>query len=124
MIYIHISEAINAHDEIIATIGGLKGYHKESIGYLESALEQAQIDTFYPTFLDKLTHIVFACVKFHPFIDGNKRTAIFLGMSFLEANGKYKEDFALILENVVVDLASDKIGKNELREILEKFLNE
>ncbi|EOJ2553474.1 Fic family protein, partial [Campylobacter jejuni] len=28
--------------------------------------------------------LIFSCVKFHPFADGNKRTSIFLGMHFLD----------------------------------------
>ncbi|AQW85584.1 Fic/DOC family protein [Campylobacter pinnipediorum subsp. caledonicus] len=120
MKYFKIQDAITLHDYIISDMGGASGYNKESIGYLSSALDQIQNDEFYPDFIDKLTHLVFACVKFHPFLDGNKRTAIYLGIFFLELNGfdGYFVHFATIMEDVVVDLASGKIDKEGLREVI------
>ncbi|WP_346265096.1 Fic family protein [Campylobacter sputorum] len=41
-----------------------------------------QNDDFHPNFIDKITHLIFACVKFHPFLDGNKRTAIHISYVF------------------------------------------
>ena len=63
MYYFDLRCAIDFHDDIISEIGGLKGYNKAQIGYLNSALDQIQNDDYYPTFLDKMTHIIFSCVK-------------------------------------------------------------
>ena len=46
--------AIDFHDDIIREIGGLEGYNKTQIGYLNSALDQIQNDDYYPTFRAKL----------------------------------------------------------------------
>ncbi|WP_233424254.1 Fic family protein [Helicobacter suis] len=67
-----------------STKKGLGGYSQTGIGYLASALENIQNDDFYPSFCDKLAHLMFSCIKFHPFNDGNKRTSIYLGMCFLD----------------------------------------
>ena len=87
MNYFDLQCAINFHDDMLSEIGGLNGYNKVQIGYLDSALEQIQNDDYYPTFFDKMAHIIFSCVKFHPFLDGNKRTSIYLGCHFAKING-------------------------------------
>ncbi|AJC84140.1 type II toxin-antitoxin system death-on-curing family toxin [Campylobacter peloridis] len=122
MKYLNFDEVILIHDLIIKETGGLIGFNKNSIGYLESALNQIKIDDFYPSFSDKLTHLMFACIKFHPFNDGNKRSSIFIGMHFLLINNKTIKDFAIKFEDIVVDVAEDKISKEELKQLIEKFL--
>lgn len=124
MNYFDIDEAIQLHDMIIDSMGGAQGYNRTSLGYLASALEHIKNDEYYPTFLDKLTHLVFSCVKFHPFLDGNKRTAIYLGMFFLELNKQegYFVHFAVIMEDIVVKLAQNSISKDELRKIIKEIL--
>ncbi len=124
MNYFDIDEAIQLHDMIIDSMGGAQGYNRTSLGYLASALEHIKNDEYYPTFLDKLTHLVFSCVKFHPFLDGNKRTAIYLGMFFLELNKQegYFVHFAVIMEDIVVKLAQNSINKDELRKIIKEIL--
>ena len=123
MNYINIKEAIELHEDVIRESGGLNGYNKKSIGYLESALEHIQNDDLYPEFVDKICHIIFACVKFHPFLDANKRTSLYLAKFFIMLNDVcVDEDFFVILEDIVVELAESKIEKDELREILQNIL--
>ena len=50
MYYYDLQCAIDFHDDIIREIGGLEGYNKAQIGYLNSALDQIQNDDYYPTF--------------------------------------------------------------------------
>lgn len=42
----------------------------------------------YPTVESKAAHLLYFVVKNHPFSDGNKRSAAFLFVSFLEFNGR------------------------------------
>ena len=49
MYYFDLQCAIDFHDDIIREIGGLEGYNKTHIGYLNSALDQIQNDYYYPT---------------------------------------------------------------------------
>ncbi|WP_104748582.1 type II toxin-antitoxin system death-on-curing family toxin [Helicobacter cetorum] len=123
MFYLNIQDAIIIHDEILEQTKGLKGYNKVNIGYLSSALEQIKDDVYYPTFCDKLTHLMFACIKFHPFNDANKRSAIYLGMHLLSINDYSIENFAKELEEVVVKVASNHLSKIELKEILKNYLS-
>ena len=123
MYYFDLRCAIDFHDDIISEIGGLEGYNKAQIGYLNSALEQIQNDVYYPTFLDKMAHIIFSCVKFHPFLDGNKRTAIYLGCHFAKVNGlDCPNRYYTEMENVVVKIAENYISKDDLKDILSVIL--
>lgn len=126
MRYLTFDEVIFLHNHIIDTMQGLAGFNKAQVGYLQSALEHIQNDEFYPEFLDKLTHLVFACVKFHPFLDGNKRTAIYLAHAFIELNEPeiLPDDFYQKLENVVVDVASDMMSKDELKAFFKGILKQ
>ena len=124
MRYLTLDEALILHGDIMQEMQGLKGFNKAQIGLLDSALTQIQNDEFYPEFLDKITHLMFACIKFHPFLDGNKRSAIYLANAFVEFNCSelLPNDFYQKLENVVVDVASDKINKDELKGLLKGIL--
>ena len=84
MRYLSLQEVLELHDRMIQAMGGLSGANPKQIALLDSALTQIQNDDYYPSFIDKLTHLMFACVKFHPFIDGNKRTALLIGQHFYQ----------------------------------------
>ncbi|WP_205436011.1 type II toxin-antitoxin system death-on-curing family toxin [Helicobacter suis] len=123
MKYLKLEHAIAIHDEIMDLTKGLKGYNKAGIGYLASALEHIQNDDFYPSFCSKLAHLMFSCIKFHPFNDGNKRTSIYLGMHFLVMNGYCYNNFASTsLEDMVVQVAEGTIDKADLQVFLEQHL--
>ncbi|EHA5292820.1 type II toxin-antitoxin system death-on-curing family toxin [Campylobacter upsaliensis] len=124
MRYLSLQEVQIMHDDIINEIGGLKGANPKQIALLDSALTQIQNDDYYSSFIDKLTHLMFACVKFHPFIDGNKRTALYIAKAFIELNrpASLPADFYQKLEDVIVSVASGEISKDELAQILSAML--
>lgn len=122
MKYLSLDEAIVLHDKMMKIMGGLQGFDSMRIGYLESA--HIKNDDLYPTLLDKLTHLLFCCVKFHPFLDGNKRSAILIARVFIMINAPeiLPNDFYYKLENIVVSVASDEIDKDKLKAILADIL--
>ncbi|MDA3906630.1 MAG: hypothetical protein PF484_11200 [Bacteroidales bacterium] len=62
IIYItDIQDVINIHKKTIAISGG-GAIGIINIGSLDAALEHVQNDLYYPTFIDKLTHLFF-CSK-------------------------------------------------------------
>lgn len=123
MRYLSLQEVQIMHDDIINEIGGLSGANPKQIALLDSALTQIQNDDYYPSFIDKLTHIMFACVKFHPSLECNKRTALLIGDAFIMLNHKATpKDFCQKLEDVIVSVASDELSKDELAQILSAIL--
>jgi death-on-curing protein len=122
ILYFDLAHAIEVHDWIIAHSGGLHGV--KDLGALDSALEHIQNDTYYPTFEEKLSHLVFAVNKFHAFSDGNKRSSLSLGAYFLELNGYdyCVRKFVLEMENIVVWLAENKISKDLLIKLITSII--
>ena len=122
--YITIEQAIETHKKTIQySGGGLEG--QLNIGQLESVLEHIKNDDYYPTFVDKLTHLFFGACKFHCFEDGNKRIAITLSAHFLLLNGymKKKKNFFVITENISYEVASGKISKELLHRIMTAIMD-
>jgi death-on-curing protein len=124
ILYFDTKHAIEVHDWIIEKTGGLHG--QREIHLLDSALEHIQNDMYYPTFNEKLKHLVYAINKFHPFSDGNKRSSLTLGAYFLELNGyDYCVDkFVIEMENIVVWLAEGKIKDDLLLELITSIIEE
>ena len=126
IIYItDIQEVIDIHKKIIAVSGGgAEGII--DIGSLIAALEHIQNDLYYPTFIDKLTHLFFTANKSHCFQDGNKRIAISLGSIFLLKNGYLDaaQRFLFKMETISYHLAAGRIDKVFLREIIDSLVYE
>lgn len=116
--------AIKIHDKIIEISGGQSGV--KNFGNLDSPLSHLDNNDYYPTFEDKLTHLVFSVNKLHAFNDGNKRTSIALGAFFLQINGlEYCIDkFIIEMENIAVLIADNTIDKDFLNKIIFSILNE
>lgn len=116
--------AIKIHDKIIEISGGRSGII--DYGNIDSPLTHIQNDDYYPTFEDKLTHLIFSFNKFHAFNDGNKRTSIALGAFFLEINGLeiFVDKFIIEMENIAVTVADNIIEKELLSEIIVSLINE
>lgn len=84
-IYITLEQALATHRSTIEHSGG-GDCSDINIGYLESALEMVQNDDYYPSFKDKLVHLVWSVNRNHSFSDGNKRLSITIGVLFLSLN--------------------------------------
>ncbi len=123
-IYITPEQARVTHEKTIQYSGG--GTLEElDFGKLESVLYNIQNDDWYPTFVDKLTHLFFCTCQFHSFADGNKRLAITLSTLFLLLNGylSIAETFLAKTENISLNVAASKIDKELLHKIMEAIMN-
>lgn len=102
--------------------GGMSGVRDEN--QIDSVLEHIKNDDYYPSFIDKLTHLFFSLNKFHCFEDGNKRIAISAGVLFLNLNGYVfrVSDFIKEMENISYQVAAGKIDKPLLTEIITAVL--
>jgi len=88
-------------------------------------------DELYPSIEDKATHLLYFIIKDHPFIDGNKRSAAFLFIYFLDrcnylykANGEKKiNDNALTTLTLLV-ANSDPKEKDVLIKLIKHLLFE
>lgn len=124
LIYFTAEYAIKIHDKIIEISGGREGV--KDYGNIDSPLSHIQNDDYYPSFEEKLTHLVFSFNKFHAFNDGNKRTSIAMGAFFLEVNGleSLVDKFIIEMENIAVTVADNIIDKHLLLEIITSIIYE
>ena len=111
MNYFTYEALLAVHDRVLAVSGGMSGIKDE--GLLRSPLEFISDDDYYPTFADKLTHLVYSLIKNHGFNDGNKRTALAAGALLLMMNGydSFVGYYFLMFEQVMVLVAEYKITK-------------
>lgn len=124
LIYFNADYAIRANQKIIELSGGIEGV--KNYGNIDSPLYHIQNDDYYPSFEEKLTHVVFTLNKNHAFNDGNKRTSIALGTFFLMINGLdvFGDKFIIEMENIAVAVADNLIDKDLLYEIIFSLINE
>ena len=101
------------HEELIAEHGGSSGVRDQ--GLLEAALARPQNLLAYgkPTLAEMAASYAFGIACNHPFVDGNKRTALMAAYVFLGLNGQRlvaPEAEAVVM---TVELASGACGEAE-----------
>lgn len=110
---------IAIHDEQLAIHGGASGLRDE--GMLESALDRPKNKWSYENadLAELAAAYAFAIARNHPFVDGNKRTALVVTLTFLLVNGLAvtapREDRYFIF----YDLAAGKLSEDEFARWLE-----
>lgn len=125
IIYITLEQAQDIHSKTIKYSGG-GTYEHFDLGRLDSVLQNIQNDNYYPTFVDKLTHLFYCTCEFHCFADGNKRLAITLCAQFLLFNGYMgvAKNFFVITENISYQVAAGKIKKELLHRIMTAIMDD
>jgi death-on-curing protein len=83
-LYPSVDEVVAAHFRLIALFGGAQGVRE--IGALESALARPQ-SGYYKDIIEQGAAMMESLSQNHPFLDGNKRTAIAVTAAFLRMNG-------------------------------------
>ncbi len=120
-------EAVKAiHREVLQAHGGSAGIRDE--GLLDSAVAAPQATMMgKPMFREPVevaaAYLFYLC-RNHPFIDGNKRTALATCLVFLSENGllsKEKLDTD-VWEQLVLDVAASRIDREETTKRLAKVL--
>lgn len=126
--YLTVVQVLFLHDQSIKKFGGSGGIR--DLGLVESAVArpQASFDDqdLYQSIFDKAAALLESLLKNHPFIDGNKRTALMSAGLFLTRN-KYKLvnshqeeiDFTLKVANESLELKeiSSWLEKNSQKTI-------
>jgi death on curing protein len=84
-----VSDVLAAHARLIVIFGGADGVRDRAA--LESALGRPQ-SGYYRDVIEQAAALLESLSQNHPFIDGNKRTAIAVAAAFLRING-FRLDF-------------------------------
>ena len=111
--FLTVQQVLFIHARLIETTGGEHGVR--DLGLLQSAVFRPQA-TFngvelYDDLFHKAAALMISLAQNHPFVDGNKRTAITAAALFLRQNGwqlvtsnKEMEQFALKVANEGLDV--------------------
>lgn len=87
--FITVTRVLAIHDRLIRRIGG--SYGVRDLGLIESAVARPQSGFggvyLYKDIFDMAAALLQSLLKNHPFIDGNKRTALTSASIFLQING-------------------------------------
>lgn len=115
-IWIGVLETLVLHDLQLVAFGGAAGVR--DVGGLESALARPRNRLAYGKKKASLARLAaayaFGIIKNHPFIDGNKRTALVIAFAFLEVNGVEMAASEEEAYRVFMDLASGRMSEEEL----------
>ena len=82
--YLRLVEVLTIHDRLLAEFGGPSGVR--DAGALESALYRPQTG-YYDDVVAEAAALLESLLVNHPFVDGNKRTAVAVTDVFLRLNG-------------------------------------
>ena len=97
------------HARLIETTGGEHGLR--DLGGLESAVARPQAtfdgQELYPDLFLNTAALMESLAQNHPFVDGNKRTAITASALFLEQNGRRLQTSNEALENFTFHIIND-----------------
>lgn len=114
------------HTEVLAAHGGAPGLRDEAL--LESAVAAPQATMMgQPLLSDAIemaaAYLFYLC-RNHPFIDGNKRTALASCLVFLEANNllPFKNLPTTEWEALVLDVAASRLDRDQTTARLRKLL--
>lgn len=110
MRYLTPEQVLFIHSRLIDETGGSHGIR--DIGLLESALARPKATSggseLYPDIFHKAVALMESVIKNHPFIDGNKRTAITSAGIFLQRNGYLPNATQEEIENFTIGMATGK----------------
>lgn len=111
MNYLTPEQVLFIHYRLIEETGGSHGLR--DIGLLQSEIARPMAvfggDELYPDIFTKAAALMHSLIKNHPFIDGNKRTAITSSSIFLLRNGFQITASNKELEQFTLEAASTKI---------------
>ena len=108
------------HHRLIVTTGGSHGIRDLGALQAAAARPQATFDgvELYPELLAKAAALFESLIRNHPFIDGNKRTAVAAAALLLRRNGYRLEAGQDNVHDFTMLMATGAAGKDEARQWL------
>lgn len=121
--FLTLAEVVEIHSDQIQRYGGIAGVR--DLALLESALAQPE-GSFSGEYLHKDLYEMAAAYAYHicrnhPFLDGNKRTALACTLVFLELNDIQLSDPKGRLYGAMISVASGNMKKEALANLLREL---
>ncbi len=123
-IHLNVEIVREIHREVLAAFGGLDGVR--DAGLLESAVAAPQASfggaSPFADAIEVAAAYLFYLCRSHPFIDGNKRTAMTAAIVFLRLNGFEPAKDSEAWEALVLEVAASKVDREGATKGLRKLL--
>ena len=114
-LFLTLDEVLAIHADQIRRYGGRTGLR--DIGLLQSALGMPEAtfegEFLHGTVFEMAAAYLFHMARNHPFVDGNKRTALAAALAFLWLNGRRFEADPDELAELVIGVAAGRVTKAE-----------
>ena len=111
MTILTLEQLLQLHTLVVTATGGSPGLR--DLGRLEAAIASQTQNVFgeelYETVLDKAAAVIRGIIADHPFVDGNKRTAMLSGLTLLELNDIHFKAELGEVEDIAVLIATNKL---------------
>ena len=121
--FLTLAEVVEIHTDQISRYGGKKGIR--DIRLVESAIAQPEAtyagEWLHTDLYEMAAAYAFHICQNHPFLDGNKRTALASALVFLEINGVSILDHKQELLGATNRMASGHLNKLTFADLLRKL---
>ncbi|HKU18013.1 MAG TPA: type II toxin-antitoxin system death-on-curing family toxin [Candidatus Saccharimonadales bacterium] len=111
MTTLSLEQLLELHALVVEATGGSMGLR--DLGRLEAAVATQTQNVFdeelYPSIIDKAAAMIRGIIADHPFVDGNKRTAMLAGLSLLQINAIRFIAQPGEIEDFAVKVATDRL---------------
>jgi len=115
-LFLTLEEVLGIHADQIRRYGGRPGLR--DLGLLQSALAMPETtfegEFLHGTVFEMAAAYLFYLARNHPFVDGNKRTALMSALVFLGLNGQRLEAEPETLYGLVDGMAAGSVDKAEV----------
>jgi len=126
MIRLNTDDVLSLHEKMCKKTGGSSGIR--DIGALESAIYHAYAtfegNDLYTTIEEKIARQVYGIIRNHPFLDGNKRTGLFVMLILLELNNIQLEFSQSELVKLGIGIAEGKVDPQYIKKWIIKHTEE
>jgi death-on-curing protein len=115
-LFLTLDEGLGIHSDQIRRYGGSPGIRE--LDPLQSALAMPETtfegEFLHGTVFEMAGAYLFHVARNHPFLDGNKRTALMSALVFLGLNGHRLEARPDALHEIVEGVAAGRVAKSEV----------
>ena len=120
--FLSMEDILFIHEQEIQKAGGDPGIRQKKDVQACTDSPEASFDGEYLNDLFGMATSYIVCLTIrHPFVDGNKRTALASALTFLYLNGyEMKESYELELADLVLDFLSKDLSKEDVAKHLKE----
>ena len=124
-VFLTFDEILAIHADQIRRYGGSHGVR--DVGLLASAIAMPEASFggvyLHPSLAEMAAAYLFHLAQNHPFLDGNKRTALATSLAFIWLNDQRLEAEADELTELVLGVAAGRLGKADTAVFIRSRLN-